>query len=128
MSYTKWKERLSPSFEQSEKRYYDHTLMITGAIDALIRFPGDPSAILVDFKTSAQEAPITWPMQAHLYAHLLGINGHVISPRYIFIKLDKNGYMPSVFEYHFDANIRAKCLMAVEEFWERFQDENNSLP
>jgi len=116
-SYLKWKERLSPLFVESEKRYFDENRMITGAIDALIKIPDESLPILVDFKTSAQEAAISWPMQAHLYGLLLEGNGIEIARRYLFVKFHKKGFLPVVFEYKFDKNILSKCLNSIDLFW-----------
>lgn len=116
-SYEKWRTRLAPIFLESEVRYYDDDRMITGCIDALIKLEGKEEAILIDFKTSAQESPITWPMQAHLYHYLLGGASKVIAPRFLFVKLDKLGALPRVFEYKFDRNILSKCMTAIDTFW-----------
>lgn len=119
-SYLRWKKRINPKFIQSEERYFDDELMITGQIDALadidsvLRLP-----LLIDFKTSAQESKETWPMQAHLYSYLLNKNGMVVHPKQIFIKLDKNGFNPHVFEYLWSLNTLTKCKMAIEEFWKK---------
>ncbi len=116
-SYSKWKERLQPSFSMSETRLYCHEKMICGQIDALIQFPGEEQLVLVDFKTSASESPKVWPRQAHLYHYLLTQNGKTISPRFLFVKLDKYGKMPIVFQYLFNPSIRARCMTAIDDFW-----------
>lgn len=116
-SFAEWKHKLKPSFAKSESRYFCHDKMFTGQIDALIKFPGEQTFTLVDFKTSVQESPIVWPMQAHMYHYLLQKNQIDVSSRFLFIKLDKHGDLPKVFEYRFDPNVRAKCMNAVEEFW-----------
>lgn len=117
-SFCKWRDCLKPEFVQSEKRYYDHERRITGQIDALVRLSGsDELPILIDFKTSVSESKVVWPMQAHLYAHLLAINGHKVQPRFLFIRLDKKGGLPNVHSYDWDANIHARCLKAIDEYW-----------
>jgi hypothetical protein len=117
-SFLKWEERLNPQFIASEKRYFCEQKMITGQIDCLIHMPG-PSDVpkLVDFKTSAQESKETWPMQAHLYHYLLTQNKIDVSHRFLFIKLNKVGDIPEVFEYKFCMNTKAKCMNAIENFW-----------
>lgn len=120
-SYEKWRARLAPIFLESEVRYYDDTKLITGCVDAVVKFQGEKEAVLVDFKTSAQESPITWPMQAHLYHYLITNSGKLISPRFLFVKLDKDGDLPRVFEYTFDRNTLAKCMKAIDEFWIKFK-------
>jgi len=78
--------------------------------------PGEESPALVDFKTSANEAE-TWVMQAHLYGYLIEKTGKEISKRYIFLKLNKYGLAPTVFQYRFCKNILRKCLDAIDLFW-----------
>lgn len=116
-SFEKWRKALNPLFLESEVRYYCDTKMITGCIDALIKLEGEEKAILIDFKTSAQESPITWPMQAHLYHYLIAGAHKPIAPRFLFIKLDRYGNLPKVFEYKLDSNLEKKCFQAIDDFW-----------
>jgi hypothetical protein len=116
-SFYKWRDRILPIFIESEMRYYCDKIMITGCIDALIKLQGKEEAILVDFKTSAQESPIVWPMQGHLYHYLLRESGKTLAPRMLFIKLDRFGAIPKVFQYKFDNNLMNRCLQAAEDFW-----------
>lgn len=116
-SFHKWRVAIEPTFLESEKRYYCDTKMVTGCIDALIKLQGEKEAVLVDFKTSVQESPITWPMQAHLYHFLITDAGATIAPRFLFIKLDRYGGLPKVFQYKLDSNLRARCLQAIDDFW-----------
>ena len=116
-SFELWRAAINPVFSESEKRYYCDAKMLTGCIDALIKIEGEKEAVLVDFKTSAQESPVTWPMQAHLYHYLLTESGKTVAPRFLFIKLDRFGGLPKVFQYKFDSNVRAKCLQAIDDFW-----------
>jgi hypothetical protein len=116
-SFEKWRTRLNPIFLECEVRYYDDKRMLTGCIDGLIQLHGEKKAILVDYKTSVQESPITWPLQAHLYYYLLQSAGKEISPRFLFLKLDRYGDLPRIFEYKFDANILAHGMQAVDNFW-----------
>lgn len=119
-SYEKWKDSLKPVFIQSEQRYFSETGMFTGQIDALVQLNGDkklPS--LVDFKTSVTESKETWPMQAHLYADLLAKNNQLVNPTYIFVKLSKTGGFPDVFQYKFNKNTYAKCMQAIDNFWNK---------
>lgn len=122
-SFQKWRSHVCPTFIESEVRYYDDKRMITGRIDALVKLQGENEAVLTDFKTSAQESPITWPMQAHLYYHLLTMAGKKVAPRFLFLKLDKYGNLPKVFEYKLCQNILNKCYNAIDEFWERLESE-----
>lgn len=118
-SFHKWRELIEPTFLESEMRYYDSAKMLTGCIDTLIQLKGEEKAILVDFKTSAQESPTVWPMQAHLYQYLLSTANKIIAPRFLFLKLAKDGDFPKVCQYRFDLNILRKCLCAIDEFWNK---------
>lgn len=122
-SFLKWNLELEPVFEQSERRYFSDKHMLTGQIDALVGFGGG-YPVLVDFKTSASEGE-SWPLQAHLYGLLLEENGVLVQPRYLFIKLDKRGEDPKVFEYKFDKGLRGKCLNAIDNFWKNKESEKN---
>ena len=126
-SFCKWREQIKPIFIQNEKRYFCDKLMITGQIDSLIGLSHNtinPNTIqllpiLIDYKTSVAENKVTCPMQAHLYNYLLAENGIIVSPRYLFLKLDRNGNDPQLFEYRWNANTNAKCLNAVDKFWDK---------
>jgi len=115
-SYERWNNIIRPKVICSEERYFNEEKMITGQIDALMLLPGDDVPVLVDFKTSANEAE-TWIMQAHLYGYLVEKTGKAISPRYVFLKLNKYGLAPTVFQYRFCKNILRKCLNAIDMFW-----------
>lgn len=115
-SYCKWASQANVSFIASEQRYFHDGLMITGKIDALAKMPGENLPVLVDFKTSASPSD-TWPMQGHFYQLLLEFNEISIAPRFLFVKLDKDGNFPKVFEYKFELNMLAKCLKSVDLFW-----------
>lgn len=124
-SYCKWKEHLNPKVVQSEVRYFCDKKMITGQIDCLIEIPNSMQLpVLVDFKTSHSESREVWKMQSHLYNYLLIENGIDVCPRFIFLKLDKNGKMPEVFQYAYDNEIHKKCMKAVEEFWKKTPKDN----
>jgi len=116
-SYLKWMAHIKPTFVQFEQRYFCDDLMLTGQIDGLVRLPGEELPILLDFKTSANESPITWPMQAHLYSYLLHVNDVAAGLRFLFLKLDKHGQLPIAFSYHYDQKIHNKCMKSIEEFW-----------
>lgn len=121
-SFLRWRDELNPFFEQSEQRYFDDEHMITGQIDALVRFTPSNPQILIDFKTSAQEGK-TWPMQAQLYDLLLTNNAIEIESIYLFIKLDKMGGIPQVFSYKFDLNFHSKCLNAIQMYWKEKEND-----
>lgn len=117
-SFVKWVKALNPDFRASEKRYFCEELRLTGQIDALCMIPGTELPVLVDFKTSAQESKKVWPMQAHLYDYLLEKNGITAARRFIFVRLNKDGKLPAVHNYAFDAGVRATCMDAIRQYWE----------
>jgi hypothetical protein len=117
-SYLKWKEAIAPKFLLSEARYFCHEKMITGQVDAVVTLSSS-SHHLVDFKTSAQESKVTWPMQAQLYRYLLGANQISVGSISLFIKLDPKGKLPKVFSYKEDPFIKAKCNEAIRLYWEK---------
>jgi len=116
-SFELWRAAIKPVFVMTEKRIYCDHKMLTGCIDALIKLEGKDESILVDWKTSAAESPITWPMQAHLYHYLLTGQGIPVSDRFLFVKLDRFGGLPKVFQYRFDNRVFARCLQAIDDFW-----------
>lgn len=118
-SYALWREAVSAKFVMSERRFFCDKMMITGQIDALVKFSEhELFPVLVDFKTSVQESKIVWPMQAHLYYYLLTENDISLQKRFLFLKLDKDGAYPKVYEYVYTPNILAKCMNAIDLFWE----------
>lgn len=121
-SYLKWKESLDVRFFSTEVRYFCDEKRLTGKIDALV-YPFNEFMIdlpiLVDYKCTASEMKETWMMQAHLYAYLIATNGIVISPYYLFIKLDEAGGIPRVYRYEWDLNVHNKCMNAIEDFWKK---------
>lgn len=123
-SFKRWEEMVRPKFTASEERYYCDKKRLTGCIDALVEFEGEEETVLVDFKTSAQESPITWPMQAHLYYYLLSKSGKMISKNFIFLKLNRYGYLPTIFQYKLDNRLLDRCLQLVDDYWKIHEGEN----
>ena len=121
-SFLKWRDELNPLFEQSEQRYFSEKHRITGQIDALVTFGTQTPPVLVDFKTSAQEGK-SWILQAHLYDIILEQNHIETQARFLFIKLDKMGGLPQVFQYSFDLNIQSKCLNAIQMYCKNKESE-----
>lgn len=116
-SFELWNASLRPTFVMTEQRMYCDQKMITGRIDALVKLEGENEAILIDWKTSVAESPITWPMQAHLYYYLLEASGYTVGKRFLFVKLDRYGGLPKVFQYKFDSKVLSRCLQAIDQFW-----------
>lgn len=111
-SYCKWEEEVKPKIIHNEARYYCDKLMITGQVDAIIEMPGDKLPVLVDYKTSANESPKMWPLQACYYYYLAKENGVELSTRLIFLKLDRAGDFPKVCEYRYSKKLWEVCLSA----------------
>jgi hypothetical protein len=118
-SFIRWNNHMKPTYLLNEERFFNDELMLTGAIDALATFPGEELPILLDWKTSASESPVTWPMQAHLYYKLCSLNGHHIQPRFLFVRLSDKMEMPIVHVYHYQENTMNRCLQAVRDFHEK---------
>lgn len=127
-SFLKWRDCIGFTVIETEKRYYCDEKMITGCIDLLVTIQGEKEALLVDFKTSASESPITWPMQAHLYHYLIRASGREVAPRFLFVKLDRHGGLPKVFQYKFDGKTMDRCLQAIEDFWAKNKDVALNTP
>lgn len=111
-SYMRWEKSVKPKLVRNEERYYCDKLMITGQIDALIEIPGETKPVLVDYKTSANESAKMWPLQACFYHYLVTQSGLDISDRLIFMKLDKTGAMPKLFEYKYSKQLWHVCEAA----------------
>lgn len=115
-SWKFWNELASPTFCFSEERFYDDSLMITGCVDGIITFPYSKSMHVIDYKTSASENQITWPLQATFYHYLASKAGLSVSEKIMFVKLDKSGKSPKIFEYTYTPNLFKKCMEALESF------------
>lgn len=116
-SFQHWKDVIKPEFIRLEQRLYCKSLRLTGQLDALVKMPYEDLPVILDYKTSSQESPTVWPMQAHLYNQLLKANGISCSDRFLFLKLNKDGKPPAAFVYYFDAYTHQVCMKAVHDFW-----------
>ena len=47
--YLNWREENDVTFERMEERLYSDRYMVTGRLDAVIRFPGSNDLVLLDF-------------------------------------------------------------------------------
>lgn len=116
-SFLEWLKVISPfQVIESEKRYFCDDKMITGQIDGLITIAGEKLPTLIDFKTSAQASP-SWQLQGHLYHYMISKHSEQISPRFLFVKLNPNGGLPTVIEYHFNKNTLNHCFDLVDSYW-----------
>lgn len=112
-SYKGWAKESNIISVATEQRLYCDKLKITGCIDAIVRFPEKGELIIVDYKTSAQDSPKTWPIQACFYHYLAIQNGLPVSDRIIFLKLDKEGKLPKLFEYQYSSQLMNVCISAL---------------
>lgn len=116
-SFLAWFKRADPSYQIKETRYFCPDKRITGQIDGVAKFGEE--LVLIDYKTSAAESP-SWIYQAHLYDYLLKVSGVQTSGRYLFLKLDKTGKLPKVYEYRFDPYIHQNCMNLISDFWNNY--------
>ena len=99
-SWKEWYENQDGRVCHMETRLYDDARMITGCIDGIWVNTG---ACLIDWKTSANENSLTWPLQAALYIELIRLNKDLfdfpIFDTVFFLKLDRYGKKASMCSY-----------------------------
>lgn len=110
-SYKQWRKSFPYPFTHQETRLYNEALKITGQFDAIVAIPESQTKHLIDFKCTAQADHKIWPLQAAFYWLLAKENGIELSKVCYFIKLDKEGYMPTVITYIIDED-KIKIAMA----------------
>lgn len=115
-SYIAWEKMVHPKMVRMEERYYCDELMITGQCDAVVQFPYSDELVIIDYKTSASIDDKFWRMQGAFYHYLVSNSGLKISPRYLFLQLDKNGKMPKVREYEFSEKMWGYCMAALTSY------------
>lgn len=115
-SYLEWEKVTKPRFVQTETRYYDDALKITGQVDAMAHFGQSEQLIILDYKTSAQPENKLWPLQGAFYHRLACGQATEQQMRVIFLKLDKNGAFPKLFEYQVNSSIWGICLAALTTY------------
>lgn len=117
-SFLNWFAAEKPVFEAWERRMYDDDLMLTGRIDAVMQYKGQK--VLVDWKTSRAPNPIIWNMQANFYMYLLRQNGmgFDFGARAVFVRLNKLGELPNMYEYTFTEKSLSVCKGALEAYRE----------
>lgn len=114
-SYLQWEEERKPLFIHSEMSLACDDLKYRGTVDAIVQI-GSSHPVLIDYKTSVKEDPKFWPAQGILYHHLAKYNGIKISPVFLFIKLDKKGGMPKIYEYTETKEVWDFCLSAINTY------------
>jgi hypothetical protein len=133
-SYGQWHAMANPAYYMTDKRCYDYNLGITGAVDAVVQLKPNGPMHLIDFKTSAKESLSRdglsiWNMQAHLYFHLLKVNGIPVTTEFHWIqlrtKMSIDGYLgtnPKTFVYKYEHAIMERCLEEVHKYWEEYDN------
>ena len=94
-----------------EKRLYCDDKKITGCIDCVI--VTDEHTYVFDWKTSKKIHKSAWSLQAACYRYLLEVNGFTNITNPVFVKLDREGKEPVLFEcedYTGDLDKFFKCL------------------
>lgn len=115
-SYDLWAE--DKNSLRTASRFYDDKLQITGECDAL--YKSADGIVLVDFKTSAKEGK-TWNLQGSAYSYLAKLEDFSIK-RIEFVKLDKNGGKPHVYEYEENMDLFIKCLELYRLFFKKREE------
>lgn len=101
-SFKLWME--DKNFLDKPGRFFDEKLLITGECDGI--YEKDGQITLFDLKTPHSEGS-TWKLQGSAYSYLAKQRGYKID-KVEFVKLDKKGSYPRIYEYddHFDEFLR----------------------
>lgn len=111
-SYVKWRKEVNLEPVISEKRLNHDLLKITGRPDMLAYISS--SFKLLDFKCTMNEDKKKWKMQAAFYLLLCEYNEIVVDQLPLFIKLDKEGGFPKVYEYDIEKeNLKTLAISAL---------------
>ncbi len=108
-----WKE--SYPIVELETRLYCDELKLTGEMDLLIE--GPKGLTLIDWKTSVKENA-TWQAQCGGYEYLCEKNGYAIKDRW-FVKLDKKGGEPTVYNYKKSVKLFMDCFEMHKMFFSK---------
>ena len=115
-SFLLWRAARCPVVHAFESRMYDHERKITGAMDAVVKFPSGEELFLIDWKTSYSADKCNWPLQASFYMQLLELSGIVGIRKCKFIKLDKLGDMPIEYDFEQSEYLIDMCNHAIETY------------
>ena len=115
-SYKQWRKSFPYPFTHQETRLYDEDLRITGQFDAVVDIHESKTKHLIDFKCTASADHKLWPLQATFYWLLAKANGMHLSPVCYFVKLDKEGYMPTVLTYIIDSSRISNAMAAYQTY------------
>ena len=109
-SYLQWAKFVELKPIETELRLYEEGMKITGGIDMLAILKGSPKWRLIDFKCTVSEDAKKWSLQAALYSMIIAQNDMGIMLDALFVKLDKNGEMPEVYEYKITNELQVAAL------------------
>jgi hypothetical protein len=115
-SYMHWKKENNPRYDIMEQRLYCDDIMITGQIDALM--VKGTRLCLIDFKCSHTADKEIWEMQGHFYLYLLNKNGIETDINFYFLKLDKKGEKPTVYNFTYTDEVLSRCIEEAQKTWE----------
>lgn len=88
---------------ESERRYYDTAMMLTGQVDLIVEMGG--GKWVVDIKTT-REPHASWLLQGSAYKHLAELSGHKIDG-VMFVQVGPGKPVEYVIEDHFDFFVKA---------------------
>lgn len=109
-------------FIKKPDRFFCETHKITGECDAI--YEEEDGLVLVDFKTSSKESK-TWRLQGSAYSYMAKKEKYPIK-NICFVKLSKDGSLPSVYEYEEDFGTFLKCLDLYRLFFSNIKTEDFS--
>lgn len=116
-SFKKWHDSCEGlRVKEAPGRLYCDAFKITGEIDLLAVTKDSKMPCIIDFKTSAQEDKIGWPLQGIFYKHLCDINHFQNSDQFMFLKLDKDGKMPQLKVYEYSELLWSKAMSCLKAF------------
>jgi hypothetical protein len=119
-SFLSWMLETKVSVRQNEVRLYDDQLMITGQIDALVKFPEKDDLIILDWKTSAsynKKTGLSWALQGVFYHYLLTQNSTSnLSNTIMFVQLSSKGEMPKIREFEYSTELMRKGTAVLEAY------------
>ena len=115
-SYLKWAEHEEPMYLCNEERYYDEDLKVTGQIDCIVAFPGRHIGRILDFKTSAKESPLHWPVQATWYYMLCKKNKKDVSDTTHMLQLKDNGSPAKLYTYIATQEMQDLCMSLYDAY------------
>jgi hypothetical protein len=109
-SYLKWEKTVLARSIYSEQRLYHEALRLTGCVDMIAKLGNSDKLYLIDFKCTVAEDPVKWPLQAAFYVFLAQVFGLEIEKTAYFVRLEKDGGQPDVYEYEVTKELTAAAF------------------